>query len=253
MREKILASANALFSRNGYKDTKMEDIAKEANISLGSIYKNFSGKKEIFENLGKPELLKIMPSQDKRRSEIMEAALILFGTKGYSRTNMDDIAQQLGLSKAMIYKHFPSKEELFIAMVQDTTQMVMVQNMSIHSGKEDIRDKLEEIAFSFLELYKDPRRINLLRAIISETPTFPETGQLFYEKVIYRGAAYLSDFLSPYLKSGADPFLVSRLFFGMLWSLVITQEMIQTTGIKFDTDSIVKESVGLFTEGILHK
>ncbi len=57
------------------------------------------------------------PSSE-RRKEILEAALTIFVQKGYSDARMDDIVQEIGLSKGAIYHHFQSKRDLFIALIE---------------------------------------------------------------------------------------------------------------------------------------
>jgi len=57
------------------------------------------------------------PSSE-RRIEILEAALVVFVKKGFSETRMDDIVQEIGLSKGAIYHHFQSKRDLFMALIE---------------------------------------------------------------------------------------------------------------------------------------
>ncbi|MCF6237217.1 MAG: TetR/AcrR family transcriptional regulator [Candidatus Marinimicrobia bacterium] len=57
------------------------------------------------------------PSSE-RRTEILEAALTIFVKKGYSDTRMEDIVQEIGLSKGALYHHFQSKRDLFIALIE---------------------------------------------------------------------------------------------------------------------------------------
>lgn len=57
------------------------------------------------------------PSSE-RRIEILEAALTIFIRKGYSETRMDDIVQEIGLSKGALYHHFQSKRDLFIDLIE---------------------------------------------------------------------------------------------------------------------------------------
>jgi len=57
------------------------------------------------------------PSSE-RKIEILEAALTIFIRKGYSETRMDDIVQEIGLSKGALYHHFQSKRDLFIALIE---------------------------------------------------------------------------------------------------------------------------------------
>jgi TetR/AcrR family acrAB operon transcriptional repressor len=47
-KQNILAAGLEVFSRNGYKGTRVEDIAKQANVTTGAIYHHFGGKSELF-------------------------------------------------------------------------------------------------------------------------------------------------------------------------------------------------------------
>ena len=62
-------------------------------------------------------------SADARRAQLLEAALEEFGSRGFHATQMEHVAARAGVSKALLYQHFPSKDELFgevIAGVVDT-------------------------------------------------------------------------------------------------------------------------------------
>jgi AcrR family transcriptional regulator len=50
------------------------------------------------------------------RDRILDIALELFSTKGYDKTSLREIAERLGFSKAAIYYHFASKEEILMAL-----------------------------------------------------------------------------------------------------------------------------------------
>lgn len=52
-----------------------------------------------------------------RRFEILYAARKLFCKRGYHRVSMEDVASEVGISKAGVYLYFPSKLELFFAMI----------------------------------------------------------------------------------------------------------------------------------------
>jgi AcrR family transcriptional regulator len=53
-----------------------------------------------------------MPAEERRES-ILEAANIVFGQRGYDTVRIDDVAAAAGISKALIYEHFRSKQELY--------------------------------------------------------------------------------------------------------------------------------------------
>ncbi|WP_436891274.1 TetR/AcrR family transcriptional regulator [Nocardiopsis dassonvillei] len=52
------------------------------------------------------------------RAEIQEVALDLFGRHGYEKTSLREIAERLGITKAALYYHFRSKEDLLRALVE---------------------------------------------------------------------------------------------------------------------------------------
>jgi AcrR family transcriptional regulator len=54
---------------------------------------------------------------DKRRNAIVEAATKVFAEKGFHGTTTRELAKAAGVSEALLYKHFPSKESLFSAML----------------------------------------------------------------------------------------------------------------------------------------
>ena len=57
------------------------------------------------------------------KERILSAALELFAQSGYLGTSMSDIAKQLGLTKAALYKHFPSKQSILDQIVAHMNQL----------------------------------------------------------------------------------------------------------------------------------
>lgn len=58
-----------------------------------------------------------------RKERILETALELFAQNGYLGTSMNDIAQQLGFTKAALYKHYTSKQEILDRIVEHMNEM----------------------------------------------------------------------------------------------------------------------------------
>ena len=56
--------------------------------------------------------------KEKRREDILRAGLDLFVKKGYTATKIKDIADQVGMSLGLLFHYFPSKEELYCALVE---------------------------------------------------------------------------------------------------------------------------------------
>jgi len=57
-----------------------------------------------------------------RHAEIIEVALRLFNEQGYDKTSLREIADEIGVTKAALYYHFPSKEDIVRAALEEYTQ-----------------------------------------------------------------------------------------------------------------------------------
>ena len=54
---------------------------------------------------------------EERRTGILDSALAVFSESGYHSSSIDDIAREAGVSKALIYEHFASKQELYADLI----------------------------------------------------------------------------------------------------------------------------------------
>ena len=64
-------------------------------------------------------------SSEDRRRELLDAALAEFSSRGYYLTQMEHVAATAGVSKALVYQHFASKEELFAAVTERVVEGFM--------------------------------------------------------------------------------------------------------------------------------
>ncbi len=101
---------------------------------------------------------------EERRSAILDAALTAFSEKGYHATSLDDIAREAGVSKALIYEHFASKQELHADLIarnaRELTQRVAgaLSGVEIESTVKRLTIGLEAF-FSFVEERRDAWRM----------------------------------------------------------------------------------------------
>lgn len=54
-----------------------------------------------------------------RRAQLIETATVKFGERGYHATSMDEIALAAGITKPVLYQHFRSKEDLYVAVIDE--------------------------------------------------------------------------------------------------------------------------------------
>src|SRR5215472_5468716 len=64
---------------------------------------------------------------ERKREAIARAALTLFSSDGYERTSVDAIAAEAGVSKRTVYSYYGDKENLFLSVVRDTYEGMLVR------------------------------------------------------------------------------------------------------------------------------
>jgi len=108
-----------------------------------------------------------------RRRQLLEASIRCFAEYGYQGTTTARLAKAAGVSEPVLYQHFASKRELFVALLEQV-------------GREVLRDWRKAIA---------PLRspLDQLRVLLRLNPaiTDPRTGQLY--RVIFAAQAELND------------------------------------------------------------
>jgi AcrR family transcriptional regulator len=80
-------------------------------------------------------------SRSDRRAQLLGAARTVFVTNGYHSAAMDDIADAAGVSKPVLYQHFPSKLELYVALLADSADDMVrrVRESLVGNGDNESR------------------------------------------------------------------------------------------------------------------
>ncbi|HET6560940.1 MAG TPA: TetR/AcrR family transcriptional regulator [Marmoricola sp.] len=60
-----------------------------------------------------------------RRAQLLDSALEVFVAQGYHAAAMDDIAERAGVSKPVLYQHFPGKMELYLALLEQSSERII--------------------------------------------------------------------------------------------------------------------------------
>src|SRR6516164_4508595 len=79
-----------------------------------------------------------------RRTAILQAAAELFQEKGYERASINELVRRCGGSKQTVYGYFPSKEALFMAVVQEVATGHLPEAVEEIRGRDGAHADLEE-------------------------------------------------------------------------------------------------------------
>src|SRR3546814_9134327 len=114
------------------------------------------------------------PSQDSRRTAILEAAAQVFFEQGYAATSIDAIIERIGGSKRNIYNEFGNKEGLFTALVSESADTALsALSVGGFEGRS-LNEVLLEFGRRLLEIYMSPGLIGVYRPFLPEALRFPE-------------------------------------------------------------------------------
>ena len=89
--------------------------------------------------------------RDQRRAQLLDAANDVFTSRGYHAAAMDDIADAAGVSKPVLYQHFPSKLDLYLALLDTSCDRLVEVVREALDSTEDNADRVVATMGAFYE------------------------------------------------------------------------------------------------------
>lgn len=175
------------------------------------------------------------PRSAAKRTAMLDAAQACFLESGYANTSVDEVATRAGVSKATIYAHFSSKDELFGAIIcrRCDDQAEGLSSLSLPDS-DDPRVILTAIAQRLMTMFLAPEVMGIYRIVIAEAPRHPELAKTWYEAGPLRGKQRLCEVFDDMKRRGLLDFPDTRravdMFVSMLRGECFHREMIALPG-----------------------
>ena len=159
---------------------------------------------------------------EERRLQILAVAVSLFSERGFRGTTTREIAQAAGVSEAMVFRHFATKEELYAAILDHKAcsgDRFEPEEMAADAIKrKDDRAVFEALALGALNHHeKDP---DFQRLLLHSALEKHELAQMFFDEFVRRVYEFLGSYIHERQREGAliemDPAIVVRCFIGMV-------------------------------------
>lgn len=159
---------------------------------------------------------------EERRLQILAVAVRLFSQKGFRGTTTKEIAQAAGVSEAMVFRHFATKEELYAAILDHKAcsgDRFEPEDMAADGiERKDDRAVFESLALGALNHHeRDPE---FQRLLLHSALEKHELAQMFFDKFVRRVYEFLGGYIRERQREGAliemDPAIVVRSFVGMV-------------------------------------
>jgi AcrR family transcriptional regulator len=161
-------------------------------------------------------------SAEDRKLQILRVAVSLFSQRGFGGTTTKEIARAAGVSEAMVFRHFATKQELYTAILDHKAcsgdSMNPEEMVAEALQEKDDRAVFERLAFGALQHHElDPE---FQRLLLHSALEGHELAEMFFEKFILRVYALLGNYIAARQRDGAmikiDPAIIVRAFIGMI-------------------------------------
>ena len=161
-------------------------------------------------------------SAEDRKIQILRVAVGLFSKKGFGGTTTKEIAQAAGVSEAMVFRHYSTKQELYTAILDHKACSgdAMDPEELVADALQEKNDwavfhRLARGALNHHEADPEFQRLLLHSALEGH-----ELAQMFFEKFVERVYAMLGSYIAGRQRDGAmvniDPAIIVRAFIGMI-------------------------------------
>jgi AcrR family transcriptional regulator len=141
--------------------------------------------------------------KDARPLELLDAALELFVEKGFAATRAEEVAQRAGVSKGTLYLYYPSKEELFKAViVRNLTSRIADTAQQVQAWDGEMAPLLQSLLVEWWQqTYASPAS-GVFKIIVGEVRNFPEIADYYVQQVIEPGSQLIGGIIAQGIRSG---------------------------------------------------
>jgi AcrR family transcriptional regulator len=193
--------------------------------------------------------------KEARPGEIVAAALASFAERGYAATKLEDVATAAGISKGTIYLYFPTKEDLFRAVVRQAmlpNVEAAEADLANHAGSA--ADLLRMMAQRFLDAL-DSDLTAIPKLVVAESGNFPAIAQFYADTVLRRAFVLIEGILNLGIDRGEfrpmDVHATLPLFAGPFLLLALWKHSLgRHTDLAFDPRAVAAAHIETLLRGL---
>lgn len=192
---------------------------------------------------------------DQRRQEIIRAATEVFAKNGFGGSTTREIAENAGISEAMIYSHFRNKQDLYTAIIDERLQ----ESEPLYYPLDAMRNKDDPRVFITIVsnyLRRHSEDTTFLRLLLFSALEGHELASMFVAGPVRKFFEFLSDYIRERIDEGAfkpiNPEITSRCLLGMVHYFVLLREVLEDDTLNpIDPGEAIETIVKIFCQGIL--
>jgi TetR/AcrR family transcriptional regulator len=191
-----------------------------------------------------------------RRRQLIQTASRLFSRKGFGGTTTKEIAQAAGVTEAMIFRHFATKEDLYAAILDSKAGEANVAEWLVELGQYAARKDDERLFSSFAAgvLQHHRRDREFFRLMLYSGLESHELAQNFREKQVRPLHEFLRRYIIRRQRDGdfrpRDAHAAVRALMGMLIYHIMVTELFPADWVKLSDKEAVKHFTALLLDGL---
>lgn len=165
-------------------------------------------------------------SGDKRREQILQTAVDLFSQRGFRGTTTKEIARVAGVSEAMVFRHFATKDALYGAILDNkgcqdgVHKFPWEENEVLRKAVEDKDDFAVFYNIAFDAINKHHSDVGFMRLLFYAALEEHELAERFFNEFVERIYQFIGEYIAIRQRDGAmremNPRIAVRAFMGML-------------------------------------
>ena len=163
-----------------------------------------------------------IPSKTEKQELILQAAMEIFSKNGFHEALVDDIANLAGVGKGTVYRNFPSKQELFLALIEWGLNSLKEEITTKTDKIENLFEKMDVAIDAYLSFFEQKR--NFYRVLIQERSLFREKVGIKFKEKYFAHLYLLEDYFKKGMKARLfkkmDPQSASIALIGLINSLI---------------------------------
>jgi len=151
--------------------------------------------------------------REKTRQEILAAAKTVLAAKGYHNTKIIDIAAAADIGVGTFYLYYPTKDALFLELVEETARALMEEINQARNMVEDRSEKFRVVNLAFFRFARDHRE--LFKIIFGHGNTFDELLRQVYAMFVADAAERVADGIQQNVFRPFHPQVIANALVGM--------------------------------------
>ena len=194
--------------------------------------------------------------KDARPSEIIEAAIEIFGERGFGAARLEDVARRAGVAKGTVFVYFSTKEDLFRAVAQSVLTLHLDRLQAVATGLDKPMAELVPLFLGQAAAVIGSGRLPaMMRLLIAESRQFPDLARVWHDEVVAKVLELLTATIERAQARGevrpGDARLFAFSIVGPMLASALFREVFRDVAVLPDVDALAAQHAQTVLNGLL--